>query len=108
MSHTAALRIACALGFLAGASSGASAWGWWDRCSGYCYGPPYGNYEPPQIFVYDYRVGPTWTGNGWAQLPVGTYSATPPVAVAPPPPPARAEVYRERYAYPSRKYRPLK
>lgn len=123
MSPTAALRIACTLALLAAGSSGASAWGWWDRC-GYCYGPPYGNYAPPPTYVYDHRVGPTWTGNGWAYLPVGTYTPVPPPAyvappppppppvfVAPPPPPRvvyRPGFHRERTGYPRRRHRPMK
>jgi hypothetical protein len=109
-----------ALVVTAAASSGALAWGWWDKCEGYCYGPPYGNYAPPPVYVYDHRVGPTWTGNGWAYLPVGTYHAVPPVSapppppavhVAPPPPPAPAyqvDLRRERHVPPRRKHRPLK
>jgi hypothetical protein len=96
-----------ALALTAAGSSGASAWGWWDRCEGYCYGPPYGNYAPPPVYVYDHRVGPTWTGNGWAYLPVGTYHPVPP-AYAPPPPPApayRVDVRRKSYA---RRHRPMK
>ena len=54
--------------------------GWWDKCDGgyTCYGPPYGNTEPPDLYVYDHRTGPTWTGNGWAYLPVGRYRPRPP------------------------------
>jgi hypothetical protein len=108
MRFAVAARTLITLSLVAGGSTGALAWGW-DRC-GYCYGPPYGNYDPPSVYVYDHRVGPTWTGNGWAYLPVGTYHPVPPGYVPPPPPPPvyRVDVTRERYAYPSRRHRPLK
>src|SRR5690349_16771254 len=107
MQRTIAAKIllALALACSASASASASAWGWWDRCDGYCYGPPYGNYAPPQIYVYDHRVGPTWTGNGWAYLPVGTYTPAPPV-IAPPPP--QVVIFRQRRPHPLRRHRPLK
>jgi hypothetical protein len=104
MRSAAAARLLITLSLVAGGSSGALAWGW-DRC-GYCYGPPYGNYDPPSVYVYDHRVGPTWTGNGWAYLPVGTYHPVPPGYA--PPPVYRVDVTRERYAYPRRRNRPLK
>jgi hypothetical protein len=90
-------RLALTLALMATAAPGASARDWWDtafgwlhhRCKdGYtCYGPPYNNTEPPDHYVYDHRVGPTWTGNGWAYLPVGRYRPRPPQYVEPPPPP---------------------
>ena len=89
--------IVLALALLAAAASEASArdlwdtaFGWLDKCKGgyTCYGPPYGNTEPPDLYVYDHRTGPTWTGNGWAYLPVGWYRPRPPEYVEPPPPPA--------------------
>ena len=78
-----------ALVLITGGSGGAAAWGWWDTCDGgyTCYGPPYGNTEPPDHYVYDHRRGPTWTGNGWAYLPIGRYRPRPPEYVEPPPPP---------------------
>lgn len=111
MRRTILAKILLALALAGGGCSSASAWGWWESCEGYCYGPPYGNYTPPPIYVYDHRVGPTWTGNGWAYLPVGTYHPVPPADAVPPPPPApayRADLYRERYAHPARKHRPMK
>ena len=61
-------------------------------------GPPYGNYAPAPIYVYDHSTGPTWTGNGWAYLPIGVTIQVlprpsrchPPRATpgGPPPPPA--------------------
>jgi hypothetical protein len=90
MSHGITARVVLALALIAGGSGGASAWGWWDRCEygDYtCYGPPYGNTEPPDLYVYDHRTGPTWTGNGWAYLPVGRYRPRPPEYAQPPPPP---------------------
>ena len=72
-----AARIVVALALAAGGST-ASAWGWWDHCDGpYCLGPPYGNAEPPPVYVYDHQHGPTWTGNGWANLPIGEYRPRP-------------------------------
>jgi hypothetical protein len=95
MSGGITTRLVLALALIAGGSSGAAAWGWWDKCDGYtCYGPPYGNTEPPDLYVYDHRTGPTWTGNGWAYLPVGRYRPRPPEYAEPPPPPA-APAYRD-------------
>ena len=90
MSRGITARIVLVLALSAGGSSGAAAWGWWERCAygDYtCYGPPYGNTEPPDLYVYDHRTGPTWTGNGWAYLPVGRYRPRPPEYAEPPPPP---------------------
>lgn len=89
MSRGITARLVLALALIAGGSSGAAAWGWWDNCDGgyTCYGPPYGNTEPPDLYVYDHRTGPTWTGNGWAYLPVGRYRPRPPEYAEPPPPP---------------------
>lgn len=87
--------MALALGV--GGTGAAAAWGWWDDCDGpYCLGPPYGNIAPPPVYVYDHNSGPTWTGNGWAYLPIGGYYPGPP-AYAPNPPPAyRTDNYRDR------------
>jgi hypothetical protein len=89
MSHGIPAKLVLALALIASGSSGAAAWGWWDKCDGgyTCYGPPYGNTEPPDLYVYDHRTGPTWTGNGWAYLPVGRYRPRPPEHAEPPPPP---------------------
>jgi hypothetical protein len=106
MRFAAAARTLFTLSLVAAGSGSASAWGW-DLCN--CYGPPYGNYDPPPVYVYDHRVGPTWTGNGWAYLPVGTYRPVPGYLPPPPPPPVyRVDVTPERHAYPRRRHRPLK
>ena len=99
MLHGIMARLVLALALIAAAMSEASARDWWDTAFGWlgkcdggytCYGPPYGNTEPPDLYIYDHRTGPTWTGNGWAYLPVGRYRPRPPEYVdpAPPPPPA--------------------
>ena len=111
MLHGIMTRLVLALALIAGAAPKASAegspealarelwstaFGWLaDKCHGdyTCYGPPYGNTEPPDLYVYDHRTGPTWTGNGWAYLPVGRYRPRPPEYVEPPPPPPPA--YRD-------------
>lgn len=49
-------------------------------------GPPYGYYGPAPKYVYDHSTGATWTGNGWAYLPIGGYYPGPPAPVAAPPP----------------------
>ena len=46
-----------------------------------------GSYEPPPVYVYDHSSGPTWTGNGWAYLPIGQYRPLPGGYMPPPPPP---------------------
>ena len=45
-------------------------------------------YPPAPRYVYDNRRGATWTGNGWAYLPVGEIppDENAPRLVAPPPP----------------------
>jgi hypothetical protein len=45
-------------------------------------------YPPAPRYVYDNRRGPTWTGNGWAYLPIGEHppDENAPALVAPPPP----------------------
>ena len=45
-------------------------------------------YPPAPRYVYDNRRGPTWTGNGWAYLPIGEHppDENAPRLVAPPPP----------------------
>lgn len=124
MLHGIMARLVLTLALIAAATSQASAhdlwdtaFGWLDRCKGgyTCYGPPYGNTEPPDLYVYDHRVGPTWTGNGWAYLPVGRYRPRPPEYVEPAPPPAPA--YRhdedddydaERPQQGSGRHRPMK
>ncbi|MBX9588157.1 MAG: hypothetical protein K2X43_02560 [Hyphomonadaceae bacterium] len=93
MSRTTAARIAWTLLLIMSGSGSALAWGWWERCDYTCYGPPYGNITPPPTYVYDHKAGPTWTGNGWAYLPSGTYYPQPPVAA--PPPTYRSAPYRE-------------
>jgi hypothetical protein len=114
MSGGITAKVILALALIAGGSGGASAWGWWDRCDGgyTCYGPPYGNTEPPDHYVYDHRTGPTWTGNGWAYLPVGRYRPRRPEYVEPPPPPP-PPAYRDDYDaededYPLNGNRPMK
>lgn len=97
MLHGIMARLLLTLALFAAAASQASArdvWdtvlGWWDdKCNGgyTCYGPPYANTTPPPTYSYDHRRGPTWTGNGWAYLPVGEYRPRPPEFVDPPPPP---------------------
>lgn len=100
MLHGIMARLVLTLALIAAATSQASAetlardlwdtaFGWLGKCEGgyTCYGPPYGNTEPPDHYVYDHRRGPTWTGNGWAYLPVGRYRPRPPEYVEPPPPP---------------------
>ena len=116
MLHGFMTRLVLALALIAAAAPEASAegsaealardlwdtaFGWLgDKCTGgyTCYGPPYGNTEPPDLYVYDHRVGPTWTGNGWAYLPVGRYRPRPPQYVEPPPPPP-PPAYRDDYHY---------
>jgi hypothetical protein len=105
-----AARIVLTLAFVIGGSGSAGACGWWDRCNGpYGYGPPYGNVEPPPVYVYDHRTGPTWTGNGWAHLPVGTLHPVPPAyAPHPPPPSYHTPLPRDRLGYRWRRHRPIK
>jgi hypothetical protein len=62
---------------LSGASS-VSALAWWDRCN--CEPAPY--YPIPPAYVYDHRVGPSWSANGFSYPPVGVYY---PITIAPPP-----------------------
>jgi hypothetical protein len=122
MSRGITARLVLALALMAAATSEASArdlwdtaFGWLDRCDGgyTCYGPPYGNTEPPDLYVYDHRTGPTWTGNGWAYLPVGRYRPRPPEYAEPPPPPPPS--YRdddgdddEAPRHGTRRHRPMK
>jgi hypothetical protein len=122
MSRGITARLVLALALIAAATSEASArdlwdtaFGWLDRCDGgyTCYGPPYGNTEPPDLYVYDHRTGPTWTGNGWAYLPVGRYRPRPPEYAEPPPPPPPS--YRdddgdddEAPRHGTRRHRPMK
>ena len=97
MSGGFTAKFILALALVAAATPEASARDLWDTAFGWlgdkcigdytCYGPPYGNTEPPDLYVYDHRRGPTWTGNGWAYLPVGRYRPRPPEYVEPPPPP---------------------
>ncbi len=97
MLHGIMTRLVLALALIAPATADASARDLWDtafgwladKCSGdyTCYGPPYGNTEPPDLYVYAHRTGPTWTGNGWAYLPEGRYRPRPPEYAQPPPPP---------------------
>jgi hypothetical protein len=101
-----------ALALFAGGSSGAAALGWCAYGDYTCYGPPYGNTQPPDLYVYDHRTGPTWTGNGWAYLPVGRYRPRPPEYAEPPPPPA-PPAYRDDDDYDaaplgSHRHRPMK
>jgi hypothetical protein len=63
------------------ASGGGPASAWWDRCD--C--EPYAQYLPPPVYVYDHNTGPTWTGNGWAYLPIGAYYPRPPYQIVEPP-----------------------
>jgi hypothetical protein len=84
-----AVRIAATLAVLITGAEDAWPWGWRDDCDYTCYGAPYGNTEPPELYVYDHRAGPTWTGNGWAYLPIGTYYPRPPAFAAPNPPVVR-------------------
>ena len=89
MSRSIAVKIVLAVVLITAGSSSALAWGWWDTCDGTtCYGPPYGNTAPPDYYVYDHQTGPTWTGNGWAYLPVGRYRPRPPEHAPAPPPPS--------------------
>src|SRR5262245_52806981 len=54
-----------------------------------CRGELITRYEPAPVYVYDHSNGPTWTGNGWAYLPIGSYRPRPgegpPAANLPPP-----------------------
>lgn len=125
MLHGIMTRLVLALALIAAATAEASARDLWDTAFGWlgdkctgdytCYGPPYSNTEPPDLYVYDHRTGPTWTGNGWAYLPVGRYRPRPPEYVETPPPPPPA--YRdEDDDYddvpppdgPGRRHRPMK
>ena len=132
MLHGYMTRLVLALALIAGAAPEASAegsaealvrdlwgtaFGWLgDKCNGgyTCYGPPYGNTEPPDLYVYDHRTGPTWTGNGWAYLPVGRYRPRPPeyVEPAPPPPPSYRDEDDDYDGVPPRdgagRHRPMK
>jgi hypothetical protein len=120
MSHTIMARLVLTLALIAAVTPQASAhdlwdtaFGWLKKCDGgyTCYGPPYGNTEPPDLYVYDHRTGPTWTGNGWAYLPVGRYRPRPPEYAEPPPPPP---AYRddddgdEGPPHGARRHRPMK
>ncbi len=88
MRHGIMARLVLTLALIAVVTPQASALDLWDTAFGWlgdkcnggytCYGPPYGNTEPPDLYVYDHRRGPTWTGNGWAYLPVGRYRPRPP------------------------------
>ena len=70
---------------IAGSAGSASAW-WWDQCD--CdVAEPYGYYGPAPVYVYDHSSGPTWTGNGWAYLPLGSYRPRPGENGPPAPPP---------------------
>lgn len=106
MLHGKLARLGLALALIAAATSQAAARDLWDTAFGWlgnkcngdytCYGPPYSNTEPPVHYVYDHRRGPTWTGNGWAYLPVGRYRPRRPEYVEPPPPPP-PPAYRDDY-----------
>jgi hypothetical protein len=99
----AGLVVAIALTLASGASAFA-----WGSCDYTCYGAPYGNTEPPDYYVYNHQVGPTWTGNGWAYLPVGRYRAGRPEA-APPPPQEFDDIDDDTPARPAaRRNRPMK
>ena len=113
MSGGISAKFILALALIAGGSSGASAWGWCAYGDYTCYGPLYGNTEPPDLYVYDHRTGPTWTGNGWAYLPVGRYRPRPPeYAEPPPPPPSYRDDHDDYDAEPPRpglrRHRPMK
>jgi hypothetical protein len=79
MPRSIAAAIVLALALITGGSTSASAC-WWFLCDD----EPI--YEPPPIYVYDHNSGPTWTGNGWAYLPIGQYRPGPGVYMPPPPP----------------------
>jgi len=106
MRHGIMARLVLTLALIAVVTPQASAHDLWDTAFGWlgdkcnggytCYGPPYGNTEPPDHYVYDHRRGPTWTGNGWAYLPVGRHRPRPPEYVEPPPPPP-PPAYRDDY-----------
>jgi hypothetical protein len=78
-----------ALALLAGGATNASAW-WWDRCD--C--DAAASYEPAPVYVYDHSSGPTWTGNGWAYLPIGSYYPRPGERGPSAPPPGYREQHR--------------
>ncbi len=59
------LAAAAASAFSAGAGA------WWDPC--HCDAEHLDHYGPAPAYVYDHSRGPTWTGNGWAYLPIGVY-----------------------------------
>ena len=102
----AGLVVAVALTLASGASAFANGWG---SCDYTCYGAPYSNTEPPDYYVYNHQVGPTWTGNGWAYLPVGRYRAGPPQVPPPPPPAEFDDIDDDTPARPAaRRNRPMK
>jgi hypothetical protein len=71
MTRPIAAAIVLALALTAGGSTSASGWG--ASCGDVVaiHGPP------PPVYVYDHQGGPTWTGNGWAYLPIGQYHPRP-------------------------------
>jgi len=79
MPRSIAAATVLALALITGGSTSASAC-WWFLCD-----EPI--YEPPPVYVYDPNSGPTWTGNGWAYLPIGQYRPLPGGYLPPPPPP---------------------
>jgi hypothetical protein len=82
MTRSIAAASVLALALTTGGSTSASGWGssCGDEAVG-VYGPP------PPVYVYDHQSGPTWTGNGWAYLPIGQYYPRPGIDVPLPPPP---------------------
>jgi hypothetical protein len=63
----------------------------------HCGGEAVARYEPSPVYVYDHSTGPTWTGNGWAYLPIGSYrprpgEGPPPAHAHPPRPPCSQSV----------------
>jgi hypothetical protein len=80
MPRSIAAAIVLALALIIVSSTSASAC-WWFYCDDEQI------YEPPPVYVYDHNSGPTWTGNGWAYLPIGQYRPRPEVYMPPPPPP---------------------
>jgi hypothetical protein len=78
MPRSTAAATVLALALITGGSTSASAC-WWFLCDE----EPI--YEPPPIYVYDHNSGPTWTGNGWAYLPIGQYYPRPGADMPPPP-----------------------
>lgn len=94
-------QLAAAIAALTWATASASAW-WWAGCE--CeYEPPL-LAEPAPSYIYDHQRGPTWTGNGWAYLPVGEYRPRPPEVALPGyeeddygPPPPRHHKHHHRH-----------